>query len=79
MSSDNINKGLVTKKFNDFFYVDIFENEKTSEYRRFLCKSRKNIKYQQKYVVVGDKVILSQINYQDKTAVIEKFLDRKNI
>jgi len=79
MNLANINKGLVTKKFNDFFYVDILENAKTSEYKRFLCKSRKSIKYQQKYIFVGDKVIVSEINYKDKTAVIENLLKRKNI
>ena len=44
-------KGLVTKKFNQFFYVDILINEKIEEDMRFLCKSRKSIKYQNKYLV----------------------------
>ena len=79
MNLVNVNKGLVTKKFNQFFYVDIIENEKYLENKRFLCKSRKNMKYQQKYIFVGDKVILSEINYRDKTAVIENLLERKNI
>ena len=79
MNLVNVNKGLVTKKFNQFFYVDIIENDNNLKYERFLCKSRKNIKYQQKYIFVGDKVILSEINYRDKTAVIENLLERKNI
>jgi len=79
MNLVNVNKGLVTKKFNQFFYVDIIENDDNLKYERFLCKSRKNIKYQQKYIFVGDKVILSEINYRDKTAVIENLLERKNI
>ena len=79
MNLVNVNKGLVTKKFNEFFYVDILKDENRSENRRFLCKSRKNIKYQQKYIFVGDNVILSEINYKDKTAIIENLLDRKNI
>jgi len=79
MNLVNVNKGLVTKKFNQFFYVDIPVNEKDFEYKRFLCKSRKNIKYQQKYIFVGDKVILSEINNREKTAVIETLLERKNI
>jgi len=79
MNLASVNKGLVTKKFNQFFYVDILENENNLEFKRFLCKSRKSIKYQQKYIFVGDKVILSEINYRDKTAVIEKLLERKNI
>ena len=79
MNLVNVKKGLVTKKFNQFFYVDIIENGNNTKYERFLCKSRKNIKYQQKYIFVGDKVILSEINYRDKTAVIENLLERKNI
>ncbi len=79
MNLVNVNKGLVTKKFNQFFYVDIIENNNNFKYERFLCKSRKNIKYQQKYIFVGDKVILSEINYRDKTAVIENLIERKNI
>ena len=79
MNLVSVSKGLVTKKFNQFFYVDILETEMNLEYKRFLCKSRKNIKYQQKYIFVGDKVILSEINYKDKTAVIENLLERNNI
>ena len=79
MNLVNINKGLVTKKFNEFFYVDLLEDESNLDNKRFLCKSRKSIKYQQKYIFVGDKVILSEINYKDKTAVIENLLERKNI
>jgi len=78
MNLINVTKGLVTKKFNEFFYVDILENDHSSEYKRFLCKSRKSIKYQQKNIFVGDKVILSEINHKDKTAIIENILERKN-
>ena len=79
MNLVNVNKGLVTKKFNEFFYVDILDNEKNFEGNRFLCKSRKSIIYQKKNIFVGDKVILSEINFKDKTAVIENLLERKNI
>ena len=79
MNLVNVNKGLVTKKFNEFFYVDILKNEKIEEDMRFLCKSRKSIKYQNKYIFVGDRVLVSEINYKDRTAVIENLLERKNI
>ncbi len=79
MNLVNANKGLVIKKFNQFFYVDILENDESLVYERFLCRSRKSISYQQKHIFVGDKVILSEINYKDKTAVIENLLERKNI
>ena len=72
-------KGLVTKKFNDFFFVDILDDGELLKSKRFLCKSRKSIKYQQKYIFVGDIVILSEINFKDKTAVIEDLLERRNI
>ena len=79
MNLVNVKKGLVTKKFNEFFYVNILENDNSSEHVRFLCKSRKSIRYQQKYIFVGDKVTLSEINYIDKIAVIENLFERKNI
>ena len=79
MNLVNVNKGLVTKKFNEFFYVDILINEKIEEDMRFLCKSRKSIKHQNKYIFVGDRVLVSEINYKDKTAVIENLLERDNI
>ena len=79
MNLVNVKKGLVTKKFNDFFHVDILVDNKCSEYERFLCKSRKTIKFQQKYIFVGDIVILSEINHKDKTAVIENLTERKNV
>ena len=79
MNLVNVNRGLVTKKFNDFFYVDILVNNKSLEFERYLCKSRKSIKYQQKYIFVGDVVIVSEINHKDKTAVIENLLERKNV
>ena len=79
MNLVNASKGLVTKKFNEFFFVDILNAEKTSGNNRLLCKSRKSIKYQKKYICVGDIVLLGEINYKDKTAVIENLLERKNI
>ena len=79
MNLVSFNKGLVTKRFNEFFYVDLLENLDSTRPKRFLCKSRKSIKYQQKYIFVGDKVVLTEINYKDKTAVIEDLLERKNI
>jgi len=79
MSLINVAKGLVTKKFNQFFYVDLLSNKESLKSNRFLCKSRKNLKYQQKNIFVGDKVILNEVNFNDKTAVIENLLERKNI
>ncbi len=72
-------KGLVTKKFNHFFYVDIIENTQRYEVKRLLCKSRKNIYFKKNLIFVGDEVILNQINFKEKTAVIDSLLDRKNL
>ena len=79
MNLVSANRGLVTKKFNNFFYVDILKNSQSSGLNKFLCKSRKSIIYKQKNIFVGDIVILSEINNKDKTATIENLLERKNI
>ena len=79
MNLINLKKGLVTKKFNEFFYVDILEHKSIVDHKNFLCKSRKSITYHQKNIFVGDIVILSQISTKDKTAIIENLIDRKNI
>ena len=78
----NVNKkakGLVTKKFNDFFYVNISEGNQLKEGVRFLCKSRKNVYFQKQVIVVGDEVIISEISFKNKTAIIETLLERKNL
>ena len=79
MNLINGKRGLVIKKFNNFFYVDIIDTREKLETSRFLCKSRKNIYHKKKFIFVGDEVIISQINTQEKTAVIENLLHRKNL
>ena len=79
MASSKQRKALVTKKFNNFFYVDILEKDKNEQGRlRFLCKSRKNLYFKNQLIVVGDEVIISQINLEDRTAIIENLIERKN-
>ena len=79
MAAFKRNKALVTKKFNNFFYVDILENiHKKQDRLRLLCKSRKNLYFKNQLIVVGDEVIISEINFSDRTAIIEKLLERKN-
>ena len=79
MNLSSEHKGLVTKKFNDFYYVDTLDKENSSGSLRFLCRNRKNLIYQKKNIFVGDKVILTEKNHKDKTAIIEDLLERKNI
>ena len=72
-------KALVTKKFNNFFYVDIFEDDNSEQERvRFLCKSRKSLYFKNQFIVVGDEVIISEINIEERTAVIQNLITRKN-
>ena len=79
MASSKQRKALVTKKFNNFFYVDILEKDKNEQGRlRFLCKSRKNLYFKNQLIVVGDEVIIGQINLEDRTAIIENLIERKN-
>ena len=37
--------GLVTKKFNEFFLVDLMNQEKIGNIKRFLCKVRKSMNF----------------------------------
>ena len=79
MTSFKQRKALVTKKFNNFFYVDILEKDKNVQGRlRFLCKSRKNLYFKNQLILVGDEVIISQINLAERTAIIENLIERKN-
>ena len=79
MALINKTKALVTKKFNNFFYVDILDGNKTEQKRlRFLCKSRKNLYFKNQLIVVGDEVIISEINLAARTAIIENLIERKN-
>ena len=79
MALINKKKALVTKKFNNFFYVDILDNDKNEQGRlRFLCKSRKNLYFKNQFIVVGDEVIISEINLAARTAIIENLIERKN-
>ena len=70
MNLINNKRGLVTKKFNNFFYVDILDCDYMNEVTRFLCKSRKSIYYKKNLIFVGDEVIISHINRTAKTAII---------
>ncbi len=78
MDSLKSQRGLVTKKFNEFFYVDIQEKLKFSEQKRFLCKSKKSIRFQNDFIFVGDEVFISQIDFCEKTALITHLIQRKN-
>ena len=71
--------GLVTKKFNEFFFVDLKNQENSGNIERFLCKVRKSIKFKDQFIYVGDEVIIDNIDLRSKRAVIISLKKRKNL
>ena len=79
MKVDKKYKGLVTKKFNEFYLVEL-DIDKTSELKKkFLCKIKKSVNFKNQFVFVGDEVIVYQIDLQSKRATIESLVKRKNL
>ena len=71
--------GLVIKKFNEFFLVDLKNNENFEINSRVLCKVRKSIIFRNQIIYVGDIVEISNIDFKTKRAVIENLIKRKNL
>ncbi len=71
--------GLVTKKFNDFFLVDLKNQENCENIERFLCKVRKSINFKDQLIYVGDEVVIDNIDLKSKRAVIKSLKKRKNL
>jgi len=53
--------GLVTKKFNDFFLVDLKNQENSGNSQKFLCKVKKSINFKDQLIYVGDEVVLKKL------------------
>ena len=79
MKVDKKYKGLVIKKFNEFFLVELNKNEKFESNKKFLCKLKKSINFRNEFVFVGDEVIVYQIDLQSKRATIESLVKRNNL
>ena len=79
MKIDNKNLGLVTKKFNNFFLVDLKNQENIGNSEKFLCKVRKSITFKDQLIYVGDEVIIENIDLKSKRAVITSLKTRKNL
>tara|TARA_B100001778_G_scaffold248546_1_gene208826 strand:+ start:347 stop:1264 length:918 start_codon:yes stop_codon:yes gene_type:complete len=79
MKSDKKNIGLVTKKFNEFYLVELKQYENLEVNKRFLCKIRKSIHFRNQLVFVGDEVILDQIDLKSKRAIITTLVKRNNL
>ena len=71
--------GLVTKKFNDFFLVDLKNQENFGNSEKFLCKVRKSINFKNQLIYVGDEVVIENIDLKRKRAVITSLKKRKNL
>ena len=79
MKSNSKNLGLVTKKFNDFFLVDLKNQENSRNINRFLCKVRKSINFKDQLIYVGDEVVIDHIELKNKCALITSLKKRKNL
>ena len=71
--------GLVTKKFNDFFLVDLINQENFVKREKLLCKVRKSINFKDQLIYVGDEVGIEKIDFKSKRAVITSLKKRKNL
>ena len=71
--------GLVTKKFNDFFLVDLLNNDSFQNGHRLLCKIRKSVNFKNKLIYVGDEVQINRIDFQTKRAIIQDLIQRRNL
>ena len=79
MKTDSTNLGLVTKKFNEFFLVDLKNQANIGNFERFLCKVRKSINFKDQLIYVGDEVVIDNIDLKSKRAIITSLTKRKNL
>ena len=79
MKTNIKNFGLVTKKFNEFFLVDLKNQANFDNSKRFLCKVRKSINFKDQLIYVGDEVVIDNIDFVSKRAVINSLKKRKNL
>ena len=70
MKINNKYLGLVTKKFNDFFLVDLKNKKNSGNSKKFLCKVRKSVNFKNQLIYVGDAVVIENIDLKSKRAVI---------
>ncbi len=79
MKINSKNLGLVTKKFNDFFLVDLKNQKNSGNSEKFLCKVRKSINFKDQLIYVGDEVFIENIDSKSKRAVITSLKERRNL
>ena len=76
---NNKHLGLVTKKFNDFFLVDLKNQANSGNIEKFLCKVKKSINFKDQFIYVGDEVVIDHIDHKSKRALITSLKKRKNL
>ena len=69
--------GLVTKKFNHFFLVDLKNQKNIGNSEKFLCKVKKSINFKDQLIYVGDEVAIEKIDLKSKRAVITSLKKKK--
>jgi len=79
MKTNSKHLGLVTKKFNEFFLVDLKNKANFGNSERFLCKVRKSINFKDQFIYVGDEVEIDNIDLTSKRAVIASLKKRHNL
>jgi len=79
MKTNSKHLGLVTKKFNEFFLVDLKNQENFGNIEKFLCKVRKSINFKDQLIYVGDEVEIDNIDLKSKRALITSLKKRKNL
>ena len=63
MKKNNKYLGLVTKKFNEFFLVDLKNQENFGNMQRFLCKVRKSINFKEQSIYWPDQQLQTFLTY----------------
>ena len=79
MKIDSEYSGLVTKKFNEFFLVELKNKQNLRNSESFLCRVRKSINFKDQFIYVGDEVLINNIDLKSKRAVIKSLRKRKNL
>ena len=79
MNNTGKHLGLVTKKFNQFFLVDLKNKKNFANIERFLCKVKKSINFKDQFIYVGDEVVIDNIDLNSKRAIITSLKKRKNL
>ena len=79
MKVDKSYKGLVTKKFNEFFLVELNHHEFKEIHNYLLCKIKKSVNFRNQLVFVGDEVIVHQIDLKSKRGTIKSLVQRNNL